>query len=302
MKLALNDSGKYQNKGFGDKEVIFRTMVTEIDKYNSYYEVVVELDGKFYAIGEGSIDTSVSKKAEIHRVCTLYAITQMFNNLEYGEDVYLVMGSPIQTFENADHKQEFIDFMKGDFGGVIEIKVNNKPFVFNLKDVLVLPESCGVVQVHRDKFKDKLVGVIDWGGLQVNCMIYDNGKPIKSTGFTRQLGGYALEQEIVNKLNSKGYNYQEYELKYAIDNPKEHEKEIVEFIAQKYLNEILQECQKMKWNINNLDLFFTGGTSARFSRYIIENGYEVSQTAMTDNVTGFGILGKAWLRKQLQNQ
>lgn len=302
MKLALNDSGKYQNKGFGDKEVIFRTMVTEIDKYNSYYDTVVELDGKFYAIGEGSIDTSVSKKAEIHRVCTLYAITQMFNNLEYGEDVYLVMGSPIQTFENADHKQEFIDFMKGDFGGVIEIKVNNKPFVFNLKDVLVLPESCGVVQVHRDKFKDKLVGVIDWGGLQVNCMIYDNGKPIKSTGFTRQLGGYALEQEIVNKLNSKGYNYQEYELKYAIDNPKEHEKEIVEFIAQKYLNEILQECQKMKWNINNLDLFFTGGTSARFSRYIIENGYEVSQTAMTDNVTGFGILGKAWLRKQLQNQ
>lgn len=299
MKLALNDSGKYQNKGFGDKEVIFRTMVTEIDKYNSYYEVVVELDGKFYAIGEGSIDTSVSKKAEIHRVCTLYAITQMFNNLEYGEDVYLVMGSPIQTFENADHKQEFIDFMKGDFGGVIEIKVNNKPFVFNLKDVLVLPESCGVVQVHRDKFKDKLVGVIDWGGLQVNCMIYDNGKPIKSTGFTRQLGGYALEQEIVNKLNSKGYNYQEYELKYAIDNPKEHEKEIVEFIAQKYLNEILQECQKMKWNINNLDLFFTGGTSARFSRYIIENGYEVSQTAMTDNVTGFGVLGKAWLRKLL---
>ena len=223
----------------------------------------------------------------------------MFNNLEYGEDVYLVMGSPIQTFENADHKQQFIDFMKGDFGGVNEIKVNNEPFVFNLKDIHVLPESCGVVQVHKEKFKDRLVGVIDWGGLQVNCMIYDNGKPIKSTGFTRQLGGYALEQEIVNKLNSKGYNYQEYELKYAIDNPKEHEKEIVEFIAQKYLNEILQECQKMKWNINNLDLFFTGGTSDRFSRYIIENGYEVSQTAMTDNVTGFGVLGKAWLRKLL---
>ena len=88
MKIAFNDSGKFQNKGIGDKEVIFRTMVTEIPKYNSYYDTVVELDGKFYAIGEGSIDTSVSKKAEIHRVCTLYAITQMFNNLEYGEDVY----------------------------------------------------------------------------------------------------------------------------------------------------------------------------------------------------------------------
>ena len=299
MKLALNDSGKFQHKGFGDKEIIFRTMVTEIPKYNSYYDIVVEHNGKFYAIGEGSIDTSVSKKAEIHRVCTLYAITQMFNNLEYGEDVYLVMGSPIQTFENADHKQQFIDFMKGDFGGVIEIKVNNEPFVFNLKDVHVLPESCGVVQVHRDKFKDRLVGVIDWGGLQVNCMIYDNGKPIKSTGFTRQLGGYALEQEIVNKLNSQGYNYQEFELKYVIGNPKEHEKDVVEFTAQKYLNGILQECQKMNWNINNLDLFFTGGTSDRFSRYIVENNYEVSPTAMTDNVTGFGILGRAWLRKLL---
>lgn len=299
MKLALNDSGKFQNKGIGDKEVIFRTMVTEIPKYNSYYDTVVELDGKFYAIGEGSIDTSVTKMAEIHRVCTLYAITQMFDDLSYGEDVYLVMGSPIQTFENADHKQEFVDFMMGDFGGVIEIKVNNKPFVFNLKDVLILPESCGVVQVHREKFQNRLVGVIDWGGLQVNGMIYDNGKPIKSTGFTRQLGGYALEEEIINKLNSMGYNYQEYELKYVIENPKEHEKDVVEFVAQKYLNAILQECQKMKWNINNIELFFTGGTSDRLSRYIVEKDYEVSPTAMTDNVTGFGVLGKAWLRKLL---
>ena len=299
MKLALNDSGKFQNKGIGDKEVIFRTMVTEIPKYNSYYDTVVELDGKFYAIGEGSIDTSVTKMAEIHRVCTLYAITQMFDNLSYGEDIYLVMGSPIQTFENADHKQEFVDFMMGDFGGVIEIKVNNKPFVFNLKDVLILPESCGVVQVHRERFQNRLVGVIDWGGLQVNGMIYDNGKPIKSTGFTRQLGGYALEEEIINKLNSMGYNYQEYELKYVIENPKEHEKDVVEFVAQKYLNAILQECQKMKWNINNIELFFTGGTSDRLSRYIVEKDYEVSPTAMTDNVTGFGVLGKAWLRKLL---
>lgn len=302
MKLALNDSGKYQNKGFGDKEVIFRTMVTEIDKYNSYYDTVVELDGKFYAIGEGAIDTSVSKKAEIHRVCTLYAITQMFDNLDYGEDVYLVMGSPIQTFENADHKQEFIDFMKGDLDGVIEIKVNKKPYMFNLRDVLVLPESCGVVQVHRDKFKDKLVGVIDWGGLQVNCMIYDNGKPIKSTGFTRQLGGYAMEQEVINRLNSQGYNYQEFELKYVMSNPKEHEKDVVNFFVQKYFNAILKECQMMNWNINNLDLFFTGGTSDRISNFITAQNHEVSPTAMTDNVTGFGIIGRSWLRKVLQNR
>ena len=73
----------------------------------------------------------------------------------------------------------------------------------------------------------------------------------------------------------------------------------MEFVAQKYLNEILQECQKMKWNIDNIELLFTGGTSARFSRYIVENNYEVSPTAMTDNVTGFGVLGKAWLRKLL---
>ena len=163
MKLALNDSGKFQNKGIGDKEVIFRTMVLKYQNITLITIQLLNLMGKFYAIGEGSIDTSVSKMAEIHRVCTLYAITQMFDDLSYGEDVYLVMGSPIQTFENADHKQEFIDFMMGDFGGVIEIKVNNKPFVFNLKDVLVLPESCGVVQVHREKFQNRLVGVIDWG-------------------------------------------------------------------------------------------------------------------------------------------
>ena len=302
MKLAVNDSGKFQNKGLGDKTTIFRTQVVEIPKYNSYYDVVVELEGKFYVIGEGSIDTSVSKKEEIHRVCTLYAITQMFDDLAYGEDIYLVTGSPIQTFENADHKQEFIDYMKGDFGGVIEIKVNNEPYVFNLKDILLLPESCGVVQVYRPRFANRLVGVIDWGGLQVNCMIYDNGKPIKSTGFTRQLGGYALEQEIINKLNSQGYNYQEFEMKYVVPAPKEHERDVVDFVTNKYYNEIIKECQMMNWNIKNLDLFFTGGTSSRLANFITTKGHEVSETAMEDNVRGYGMIGKSWIQKLLSQK
>ena len=57
----------------------------------------------------------------------------------------------------------------------------------------------------------------------------------------------------------------------------------------------------MNWNINNIDLLFTGGTSARLSRFISAQNYEVSPTAMTDNVTGFGIIGKSWLRKILQS-
>ena len=226
----------------------------------------------------------------------------MFDDLAYGEDIYLVTGSPIQTFENADHKQEFIDYMKGDFGGVIEIKVNNKPYVFNLKDILLLPESCGVVQVYRDRFANRLVGVIDWGGLQVNCMIYDNGKPIKSTGFTRQLGGYALEQEIINKLNSQGYNYQEFEMKYVVPAPKEHEKDVVDFVTNKYYNEIIKECQMMNWNIKNLELFFTGGTSSRLANFITTKGHEVSETAMDDNVRGYGMLGKSWIQKLLSQK
>lgn len=301
MKLAVIDSGKFQTKALGDTEVLFRTKVTQIPKYNPYYNTVVELEGKFYAVGEGEIDANVSKKEEVHKVCTMYAITQIFNNLDYGEDVHLVMGSPIQTFENPDNKIEFIDYMKGDFDGTIEIKVNNKPYVFNLKDILVLPESCGVVQVYPEKFENRLVGVIDWGGLQVNGMIYDNGKPIKATGFTRQLGGYAMEQEIVNKLNGQGYNYQEYELKYAIANPKEHEKDIVNTIINKYFSSIIKACQMMNWNIRNLDLFFTGGTSSRVSNFIIEQGHEISKTPMKDNVNGYKELGKSWIKRH-QNQ
>lgn len=302
MKLALNDSGKFQNKGCGDRLVIFKSQMMELEKYNSYYSPVIEVDGKFYAMGQGIINTNVTKLEELHKVSTYYAITQMFDDLEFGEDIYLATGSPIQTFENADYKQEFIDYLKGDSKGIIEVKVDNKPYVFNLKDVLLLPEGCGVVQMYPEKFANKQVGVIDWGGLQVNCMIYDNGKPLKSTGFTRQLGGYIMEKGIINRLNSEGYNYQDNEMEYVISNPKPHEKDVVEFMTNKYFNDIVNECQMMNWNIKNLELFFTGGTSARLSKFIQSKGYEVSETAMEDNVRGYGKIAKVWLQKLLSQK
>lgn len=299
MKLAINDSGKFQNKGVGDIQVMFPTRVTELDAYNSYYDVVVQFEGKYYAIGEGTPDTNVSKKEITHKICTLYAITQMFTKIEYMEDIFLVTGSPIQEFDNPSFKQQFRDFILGDNNGVIDIKVNGKGYIFRIADILLLPESCGIVQTMPDLFTNNLVGVIDWGGLQANCMIYDNGKPIKSTGFTKQLGGFFIESKIISRLNSLGggRNYQDYEIPYLFDRATGEERDILEALMRKYLDELLTECKQRNWNIQLLNLVFTGGTSQRLAPYIKKRGYVVSNNPLIDNMEGFRRLGVSWMKQ-----
>lgn len=299
MKLAINDSGKFQNKGIGDTTMLFPTRLTELEAYNSYYDTVVEFEGKFYAIGEGVPDTNVSKKELTHKICTLYAITQMFEKIDYMEDVYLVTGSPIQSFDNPAFKQQFKEFMMGQDNGVVNISVNRVSYTFKLVDILILPESCGIIQTQPELFTDNLVGVIDWGGLQANCMIYDKGKPIKSTGFTKQLGGYFIESKLISRLNAlgEGRNYQDYEIPYLFERATGEDRDILEATIRKYLDELLTECKQRNWNIQLIDLVFTGGTSQRFAPYIKKRGYKVSNNPLTDNVEGFRRLAQSWITK-----
>lgn len=300
MKLGIIDAGKFQTKGKGDKKTLFKTRIVELPKYDPDYENILELEGKFYAIGEGEIASTGTSKMELtHRICTLFALTKIFDDIHFREDIYLVLGSPITMFENPQHKADFKNFIMGEDEGLISFKVNQKQYLINIQDVLILPESSGVVYTQPELFKNKIVGVIDWGGLQINCMIYDNGKPIKSTGFTRQLGSYTLEADLVNKLNGLGRNYQEYELHYVIARPDFEERHIVETVINTQLSKIFSECEKNNWNINKIDLVFTGGTSLRFEHILREKNYTVSENALNDNIDGFERVAQVWLSKLL---
>lgn len=301
MKLAQIDTGKYQTKAEGDKTTIFLTQVKELDKYDSNYDYVMEFEGKYFAIGEGEPCIEPTKMVLPHKLCALFALTQIFDDIAPREHIYMAIGSPLMLMKNPDYKEEFKQFLMGDDDGLISFKVNKKPYTICIKNILILPESSGVVYNYPEFFEDRVVGVIDWGGLQINCMMYDNGKPIKSKGFTRQLGAYDLEATIINNLSAVGLNYDETQLKYVIKNPSVEERLIIENAVSQQIDLIINQCRHNRWNVDTLPLLFTGGSSARFENYIKCLGNEVSETALLDNVKGFGKVAMIWL-KQLLNR
>lgn len=308
MKLAQIDSGKFQTKAEGDKTTIFETRIVELDKYDSNYEYVMEYEGKYYAIGEGDPCTEPSKLALHHKLCVYFSLTQIFDDIAPREHIYLSVCSPLMDMNNPDYKEEFKQYLIGDNDGLVSFRVNKKAYTICIKDVLVLPESSGVVYQYPEFFNDRIVGVIDWGGLQINCLLYDDGKPIKTSGFTRQLGAYDLEATIINKLGSIGRNYDEHQLKYVIKNPSVEERLVIENAVSQQLNLIINQCRQNRWNVDTLPLMFTGGSSARYKTYIEDlekhSGNldrEVSKTALWDNVKGCYEVAKIWL-KQLLNR
>lgn len=299
MNLISIDAGKYHTCCVNaETELMFKTRVREIPTYDPDLDRVIQIDGVYYSLGEddGEIDATPSKLTPNHKLCTLYGITQLYPDLETNADIHLVTTCPYNHFDNADAKKKYKDFYVGSYSLQVD---NDKHFKFNIVDVLVMPESAGVVYSNSRTFKDNLVGVIDWGGLQVNCMIYDDCKMIKSSGFTSQLGGYSVETDILNTLNkvNVGANYQYYEIKYILRNKKPEISNEVTKLVTTQIDKIISECRKKNWNFDMLKLLWTGGSSLRFQEYLNSRGYMVSEHALMDNARGNMEVGKAWLRK-----
>ena len=57
------------------------------------------------------------------------------------------------------------------------------------KKVQVLPEGMGVVFLHPEKYGKNIFGLVDIGGLNCNCVMFQDNLPLIGSMFTNGLGG-----------------------------------------------------------------------------------------------------------------
>ena len=234
---------------------------------------IVEYDGRVFAVGDiansdDSFTSNQNSKNDItHKIATLVAISRSVNN---DDAVKVVIGCPIELYSNTTNREKYLNSILPS--GRIDITVNGISKHFTIIKKLVLPESLGILYSNRGLFEDKLVGIIDIGGLNVNAAIIDNLRLVSNSCFTEKLGRRAIENEIRQYANDT------YESSFSTT-------EINAFIRQGYITDnfdparentsrqfidkslgnhvvnIVRACSKHGWNLRNMNLVFIGGGS-----------------------------------------
>lgn len=295
------DSGKFNTKGIARdsknqiRRVTFRTKMDDTHeiKTNGQDSFVVVYKDKRVLLGKQAetVDFDRDKQKDIHRIAIYTAVTKLVDN---GSTVKLAVGCPMDLFINFEKRQEFAKYLKED--KEVNIQVNGEDFNFTIEDVQIFPESSGFIFKNWEGYKDRLIGIIDIGGLNVNACVYDRGDYLPTTIFTINKGANILSNELKGKLNKQfNCNLQDWQMEMVIKDgfikkDKEGSKQFIEEFLQEYVNNIITIAKQNNWDIDNMDFVFIGGGSLLLKKYILNvlPDAEISKNAIWDNVEGFG--------------
>lgn len=243
------------------------------------------LDGVTYEVGVGARDISEKQLNKAHEVCTNYSLLKHAS----ADSVSLMVALPIGIYLNRDYRERYREKLLGTHTGIIDGHLKTA----YVKTCTVIAEGAAAYLPYKTILKDKVVGILDFGGNTINCIIYDNGNLIKDTITQLDLGMIKLERNIIDEINSKtAWSVQEYEVKEIIEN--NECKEIVDRCIYNHIKEIKQRLRERKWNIDRLTIFATGGGSVQLKEYLEAsfNRIIVSRYGLWDNVEGLWLAGE----------
>lgn len=301
--LIAIDSGKYATKAIAKgptgraERLIFRTKMDETNERatSATDSFVVSYKGHNLMIGKQAetVDYEKDKAKFLHKVSIFTAISQL---VEDGTTVKIAVGCPMDLFNNVEERKFFRDFLLED--KEVNMMVNGKPHSFFLKDAQIFPESAGIVLRRYEDYKDRLVGVIDIGGLNINGSVYDRGDILKSTCFTTNMGANVMLNDLRLHLNQEfKSNIQDWQMESVIQDgfirkDKEKSAAVLNSYLKKHINDIMTEALKRNWDVDNMEIIFTGGGSMLLKDQIKEvfTEAEISRNAVWDNVEGFGFV------------
>lgn len=248
---------------------------------------ICDVGGTVYKLGNGAKNEAplhTSKKSEIHKICTLAAIAMNTSSKEV-DDVYVVIGMPVDEFALMDKRQEYKDYILPD--GTVEVKLKKSSEgeiltkKFNIVGKYVYPESAGALYFDPIRYEGKSVGVIDIGNLNINNTIWDNFDYDSNFSFTDELGGNILLTGLSQELSSRfGRVKENYVLKVLLQEkrcliPNNGNKKVQEESAKvidqyliKFVEEIRRKCDAKQWSLDFIPLVFIGGTAGLLAKEI----------------------------------
>lgn len=275
------------------------------DLKNGYIEVEdqdshrVIFDKEEFIIGKQGgtrIDTESSKEKPLHRLCTYTAISTYMKPKSKNNKIHLVMACPINTLKDDAAKESYRNFIKGT--GPINLNIDGNDNEFEIVDLMFKSEASGVRYLRPDLFSDKKVLVVDFGGLNMSVILYNNGicvDPQNDRFAENFLGSLQLIKYVADSLTE--YNHKGNRVKNttaeealnrgcALNYGVEDEKSIpyIKKARQRFFDEACDEIAHNNISLQDLDsVVFVGGTSQYLKDEIaaLPNGKLVENSQFT---------------------
>lgn len=261
------DSCKYM---IDDKKFIVSSKIEQ--GVSAFSNETIEYEGVKYVVGDEAddYDYSFTKNNLHHKLMMYYCLAK--HSLDY-KSFDVIIGCPLTTYLNKKEQNNYIQYMMND-NKPIEIIYKDEKRVFTINSITVAPENIGGYINDYNVAKKQIRGVVDIGGLNINCGVYDKGKPVKEKMFTLNLGTHILIkniQQAVLREQEKMLNY--YMCKHYLLNPREMNDSLYEIFDDECTN-MVNKIEKLlirnDWELNELNLRFMGGGSLMLEYYILK--------------------------------
>ena len=252
--------------------------------------LVVEYDGKTYTIGEenGLYATEINKIHSLNfQVCLFTAIAKAMGN-KATENIQLVTGLPAQYYQAQ--KDDLIKELKGK---KVTITVNDNPKRFNITDVIVFPQSAGVLLLEPQRLTGDTC-IIDIGGFTVDLSYFNNKKLRKL--HTLELGMNVLANTLVQKIKAKyGVSYDVLKVddilnngEIIVDGKSQQITELIDEVLEQHTNLIMNRLKGIQ-EYNTSKHIFIGGGAKRLEKFIGINS--VDRDSIFTNAQAFYKIG-----------
>lgn len=299
MKIIGIDMGKENLKVYdGTKEFkCVSTFAQGVDRLDSGYQVL--LNGKKYLIGDETLeyDLDISKEKEQHRIMMYFGIAQMVDN---NDRIAVVTSCPVDTFLNKDFRKSYRDFLLEQSEIIITIGTATKRFYID--KLLVVCEGAGVAYRNPNIFLNKVVGVVDIGGITTDFLFFKDMNLAREHSFSEAKGMHHLKMAIRDALKKEGCYLTTHEVKYLVSNPGEH-KYLVEKNINSFIENIRRAITVRSWS-SSMPLIFVGGGSETLMRQINKKfpNSTISTGCLFDNCIGNYQIGVLKWQKNLKDR
>lgn len=270
MKVVFDNgknSCKYKIK---DERFIVESKIEE--GVSTFGDETLKFNGKNYIIGEEAddYDYSFTKNNLHHKLMIYYCLAKHF---ESDTDFDLIVGCPLSTYINKEEQEKYSRSIMND-GKPIIVEYRGKKKVLNINSVIIAPENIGGYINDYSLSKKQIRGVVDIGGLNINCGVYNKGVPVKSKMFTLNLGIHILIkniQQAVLRENEKLID--NYMCKHYLQNMEDLDEKLYKVFDRecvKFISLIEKSLIKNDWELEHLNMRFIGGGSILLEKYINE--------------------------------
>ena len=286
MRVIELNVGYYNTKWFNNGS--HSTFETRVQKNSNCQNGYIVYNGAKYEVGQGQRSIERRNQNFVHLICTYYAVASQCQD---GEHVTLLVALPMSHYLNEMFRIDYITSIKKNSPLICEVDGLVKKIYID--EVVCYMEGASAVLNNVEFFVGKACGLIDIGGNTVNGAIFNNCKLLSETVTTLDLGTIKIEKQMIDNINLlNGWNVQDYELPYLINNKNLVVDNVTSEIYDTTVKAIRNKLLEKKWGLGSLPLFFTGGGSLVLSKYIDKNftNYTISKNCLFDNLDGLSVV------------